>query len=345
MTKSLENIQKILVMNLAFIGDVVLSTPVTRVLREAYPQAVMDMLVVPVTAEIASGNPFVNEVLVYDKRGQHKKLGQLLKLIWEIRSRHYDLAVCTNFAARGAMLAWIAGIPYRAGYDRQHANLFLTHIASGERSEICHEAENYLAVLKPLGITTADTTLTFQVQEQDKLNLAAKVPKLTLDQPIAVVCPSGSYPRKSWTISAYAELICRLAEESQVVLIGGGREAAELSKISQASADLAGKNVASVLAGELSLGELAALLQRCKVLVSIDTGPMHIAQAVGTPVVALFGPTDPAIWGPRGLDDHVFYEKLSCSPCWGKGDCTKNRCMTDIAAEKVIEAALRQIRK
>jgi predicted lipopolysaccharide heptosyltransferase III len=345
MIESLKHIQKILVINLAFIGDVVLSTPVIRALRESYPQAMIDMLVVPLTKSIASGNSFVNEVLVYDKRGQHKKLGPLFKLICELRSRHYDLAVCTNFAARGAMLAWIAGIPNRAGYDRQHANLFLTHVASSERLEIRHEAENYLAVLKPLGITTADTTLAFQVQEQDKVAFATKVPKVMLDQPIAVVCPIGSYPRKSWTTAAYAELICHLAKESQVVLIGGGKEAADLSKISQTSADLAGRNVVCILAGKLNLGELAALLQCCKVLVSVDTGPMHIAQAVGTPVVALFGPTDPVIWGPRGLNDQVFYEKLSCSPCWGKGECTINRCMTGIAVEKVIEAALRQIRK
>ncbi len=108
-------IQRILVINLAFIGDVLLSFPVVTALKSICPEAEIDMLVLPLTAPIAAGNPHLNKVLVYDKRGKHKSLVQLFKLIREVRRRHYDLAVCTNFAVRGAMLTWAAGIPTRLG--------------------------------------------------------------------------------------------------------------------------------------------------------------------------------------------------------------------------------------
>jgi lipopolysaccharide heptosyltransferase II len=353
----LTKIQRILVINLAFIGDVLLSFPVVTALKSLCPEAKIDMLVMPLTAPIAAGNPNVDKVLVYDKRGQHKQFLQLFKLIREVRSQHYDLAVCTNFAVRGAMLTWAAGIPTRLGYDRQHGGLFLTHATAADRTPLRHEADNYLDVLQPLPLTAKNSQLYFTVSDHDRQSLAVKVPQLDWNRPIAAICPVGSYSRKSWTIAGNAQLIRRLAEECQVVLIGGNKEAAQLAALRQASLTVPaarsdGDNARSfsrdsvlILAGELTLGELAALLAACQVLVSVDTGPMHLAQAVGTPVVALFGPTDPAIWGPRSPQDQVFYDPIACSPCWGKGPCSVNRCLTGIAAEAVIAAALQQIRR
>lgn len=341
----LTNLQRILVINLAFIGDVLLSFPVVTALNSACPQAKIDMLVVPLTKAIAKGNPYIDKVLVYDKRGKHKNIWQLWQLIGEVRRQHYDLVLCTNFAARGAMLAWAAGIPIRLGYDQQHAEFFLTHTTPADRSMIRHEADNYLDVLKPLSLITKDTRLYFTVSESDKQSLAAKVPQLDRNKPIAAVCPVGSYPRKSWTTTGYVALINKLSQECQVVIIGGKQEAPELQALCKASLVTPTAFQVVVLAGDLTLGELAALLGECKVLVSVDTGPMHLAQAVGTAVVALFGPTDPLIWGPRGPHDVIFYDPITCSPCWGKGQCQVNSCLTGIAVDSVIAAALQKIRR
>lgn len=349
-------LQRILVINLAFIGDVLLSFPVVAALKDACSRAKIDMMVVPLTEPIARGNPDVDRVLVYDKRGKHKNIWQLLKLIGEVRSNEYDLVVCTNFAARGAMLAWAARIPIRLGYDRQQGGLFLTHVTAADRTTLRHEVDNYFEVLKPLPITIKNRPLYFTVNDQDKQNLAEKVPQLDRSKPIAAVCPVGSYPRKSWTTAGYAALIDQLSKECQVVLIGGKKEADELQSLRMSGLAVSGADAVNsgstlpsgqvlVLGGDLTLGELAALLAVCKVLVSVDTGPMHLAQAVGTPVVALFGPTDPAIWGPRGPRDKIFYDPPVCSPCWGKGLCSENSCLTSISADRVIAAALKQIRR
>ena len=325
---------RILIINLAFIGDVLLSTPVARALRQAYPDAVIDMLVIPLAAPIARGNPYIDGVLEYDKRGRHKKFGELIKLIAAIRARRYDLAVTTNFAPRGAMLAWASGIPRRVGYDAQHAGWFLTDKASPHRPAIRHEAENYLDVLKPLGITTADTSLALKINAAAAASLAKKV-AFDSAKPVVAICPAGSYPQKSWSVEGYAQLIRRLATQADCYLIGASGEAARLEEINAAAGHLA-----KVLAGTLALGELVAFLAHARLLVSVDTGPMHMANAVGTPVVALFGPTDPKGWGPRGSRDVIFYNADECSPCWGRKACSDNNCMNLLAADKVIAAAL-----
>lgn len=329
-----EAVKRILIINLAFIGDVLLSTPVARALRHAYPDAVIDMLVVPLAAPIARGNPYVDDVLEYDKRGRHKKIGALWRLIAAIRTRRYDLAVCTNFAPRGAMLAWAGGIPRRVGYDAQHAGLFLTDRVSPRRPLIRHEAENYLDVLKPLGITTDDTSLALAVNPADAAALAAKV-AFDEARPVVAVCPVGSYRQKSWPAASFGALIRRLKPHADVYVVGAKGEADRLEEVNAASGGLA-----TVLAGTLTLGELTALLARARLLVSVDTGPMHIASAVGTPVVALFGPTDPRVWGPRGPRDVILHSPVDCGPCWGRTVCDDHRCMNLLDADRVAAAAL-----
>lgn len=332
-------IKKILVINLAFIGDVLLTTPVTRALRERYPNANIDMLVIPVAEPIARLNPYINQTFVYDKRGRHKKISQLWPLIRSLRQQRYDLAVSTNFALRGSMVAWATGARWRAGYDAQHAGWFLTHVASSHRPFIRHEAENQLDVLKPLGITTEDTRLSLRINPLDQKNAADRVARSS-GKSLVVLCPAGSYPQKSWTVKGYAALLKAIAPQADCCLIGGPKEADYLQQIN----DRAG-NVAQIFGGTLTLGESAGLISLSDLLITVDTGPLHIAQAVDTPVLALFGPTDPKGWGPRGQQDVVLRAPVECSPCWGKVNCEHHNCMEQISSEQVISAALKMIKE
>ena len=324
-------IHSILIINLAFIGDVILSTPVARAMRETYPEATIDMLTVKVPAPIAELNPYIDKVIIYDKKGHHKQWWQVLTLIRELKSRHYDLAVCTNFAVRGAILAWAIGAPHRIGYDAQHGKWFLTRSASARRPVIRHEADNYLDVLQPLGISTRDTSLALTIREEDRQTVR-QILKRTPGKLLIIICPAGSYSRKSWTSDGYATVIKELAPIADLALIGG---IAELPFLNELNRQADGQ--AQVFGGTFSLQELAALVAYADLLITVDTGPLHIAQAVGTPVLALFGPTDPAVWGPRGQRDLVLYSKADCSPCWGKVASCDHRCMTAITAAEVIE--------
>ena len=332
------SINRILIINLAFIGDVILSTPVARTLKKDYPHATIDMLVVPAAKAVAEGNPYIHKVCVYDKKGRHKKIGELIALVSQLRREKYDLVVATNFALRGAVMAFLTGATYRAGYDAQHGKWFLTHVAKAERIGTRHEAENYLDVLQPLGGTTKDTSLCLTVSLDDTAYVK-NIIRQTQGKKLVVICPAGSYKRKSWTVEGYAKLICELSKVAECCLIGGKLEEPFLNEINE----LAGK-CAQVYGGTLTLGQVAALIQMADGMISVDTGPLHIAQAVHTTVLGLFGPTDPVIWGPRNKQDIIFYNKVECSPCWGKGLCPNHQCMLMIDSDRVIASAIKMLK-
>ena len=328
------SVHKILFINLAYIGDVILSTPLVRALKKHYPSATIDMLITPSTAEVASGNPYVNQLIVYDKRGKHRNMGEWWKLVRQLRKQHYDLAITTNFSLRSPAMAWASGARWRVGFDAQHAGLFLTHMASAQRPVIKHEIENQMDVLAPLGIVDKDTSMEYKIDPTDIKNMHRKI-KAQSAKPIVVICPFGRHALKSWTREGYSGVIKRIAPLAECYLIGGKAEIQQLEELNTAAG-----GVAHILAGTLTLGELAALLQQAKLLITVDTGPMHIGQAVGISTVALFGPTDDRVWGPRGEYDVIVKAKVECMPCYLTQDCVSNRCMQEIAVQDVIQSSL-----
>ena len=331
-------IKKILVIDLAFIGDVLLATPTMRALKAHFPDARLTMLTVPLTAEIANMNPYVDEVLVYDKRGSDKGIFGIWRMGRRLAPMGFDLCVSMNFALRGAVVSWLAGIPNRLGYDAQHARFFLTMAASKDRDGIKHETLNHLEVLRPLGIDdkAVDASLALSVPERaidalEKKRGAYHIPK---DGYLAL-CPIGSYVRKNLPLATAAHVVRYFSQRRAIFLIGGKAEAEQLQEIAR----LAALPEHNVLAGVLTLSELAAFLQNAACLITVDTGPLHIAQAVGCRTVAVFGPTDPVVWGPRGKDDVVLYRPTDCSPCWGKGNCEKRMiCIEGTTAREIIKA-------
>lgn len=333
------DIKKILIIDLAFIGDVILAGPLTMAVRRRWPRAKIAMLTVPVAADVAEMLPAVDRVLVYDKKGSHQGFGGMWQMARELRRERFELAVCVNFALRGAAVAWLAGIPYRLGYDAQHAGWFLTWAASHIRDGIKHESLNHLEVLKPWGIDAKSIDeealqLKLVPGRDAEASFEAKAEKWQMPGEYYVMCPIGSYDRKNLPLPLAVQLIRQLEEKKPVYLIGGRGEKAALSAMARAGH--IGED--RVLAGSLSLQELAVFLQRAAALVSVDTGPMHIAQAVQCPTVAVFGPTLPAVWGPQNSNSRTVYLAEACSPCWGKGECNGSRCMERIKANMVLEA-------
>lgn len=326
-------VKKILVINLAYLGDIILSTPAIRALRAAYSGAEIHLLVVPATEQIAMGNPYVSRVIAYDKRGRHRHPFRLWQLIKMLRAEKYDLAVAMNFALRSALMAWAVGAKYRLGYDAQHATLFLTHIAGSSRAAVRHETENHLALLAPLHIMVKDTTLSLRIDPVAAESMLRKV-RLDLTRPVVAICPYGRHPLNSWTDTGYVELLNRLSQAADCYLIGGQAEKAALENINTQAG-----GHASILAGTLSIGELAAFLQQIDLLISVDTGPLHIAGAVRTPVLGIFGRSDFRIWGPRGEFDKVICKQVACWPCYRR-ECDHHRCIRQIEASEVIETAL-----
>ena len=169
------------------------------------------------------------------------------------------------------------------------------------------------------------------MQAEDVLPAAKEKEKA--DKPIEILCPAGSYRRKSWTTDGYAKLMQKLSPQVSWYLIGGKAEALYLQRIAAKAAV-----PVEVWSGTRTLPEAAGLMQQAALVISVDTAALHMAQAVHTPVLGLFGPTDPRIWGPRGAEDRVIWLQ-NCQPCWGRGECATQHCLRDLSADTVIQIA------
>ena len=334
--------KNILVINLAFIGDVILTTPAIRALHERFPDARITMMTVPLTESVAGMNPYVDEVLVYDKKGREKGLFGMLRMAARLRRYRFDLAVCMNFAVRGAVVAWLARIPNRFGYDIQYGGIFLTRTASPDRSQAKHEVLNHLDFLRTFGCSTQDSELAFQIPADVECSFAEKsrLLRLTEAQRCLVVCPCGRVRRRSLSAETTAEFIrsfSATAEAAPIYLIGGAQDLAYLSQI----AHMAELDDSHILAGRFTLQEIAVLLRNAAAIVSVDTGPAHIAQAVHCPTVEIFSTGDPRIWGPRGAHDVVLAEERD--PV--SGALPNTDCIRSISAARILVAVQELLQK
>lgn len=333
-----ELIHKILVIIIAHMGDTVLATPLTRTLQAAYPEAAIDMLVSPLGAEAARHDPCINKVIVYEKIDWRRDRDKLMKIIGLLQHRKYDMAIATSYGSLCPMMTWFTGAKYRVGFDLYNGARFLTHVVSFPTGMI-HEAEKQLKLLKPLGITPKDSSINFAVSKDEIASLHEKI-KISHDRPIVAICPISTHSHKNWTTLGWSAVLKQLSKVAHCYLIGSPKELPEISQINVYSG-----NAAVVTAGSLTLGESAALLKKADLFITVDTGPLHIVQAFETPVLALFGPTHPDVWGPRRPRDVVIRSTTDCSACWHNKTpywtykCENHICMEQILPENVVKTA------
>lgn len=331
-------IRRILVILVAHVGDTVLATPLTRALRAAYPEALIDMLVSPLGAEAARHDPCISKVIIYEKIDWRRDRDKLMRVIGLLQHRRYDMAIATSYGSLGPMMAWFTGAKYRVGFDLYNGSKLLTHVVPFPTGLI-HEAEKQLKLLKPLDITPNDSSISFTVGKDEIASLHQKV-KISHDRPIVAICPLSTHTHKNWTISGWSATIKQLSKLAYCYLIGSPKELLEITQINTCSG-----NSAVITAGSLTLGESAALLKESDLFITVDTGPLHIVQAFETPVLALFGPTHPYAWGPRRPCDVVIRSPADCSACWHNKTpywtykCENHICMKQILPESVVKIA------
>ncbi|MCA9405139.1 MAG: lipopolysaccharide heptosyltransferase II [Candidatus Omnitrophica bacterium] len=299
-----EAYKKILVVRTDRVGDVVLTTPALSALRKAYPYAKIGLLVAPLTYDLVSKNKDLNKVLVDDREGQHKGLFGFLKLVKKIKKQNYDVAVIFHTKKRTNLLCFLAGIPRRIGYKNKKFGRLLTDPIEDTRHHgKKHEVEYCLDVLKPLGVTSSECRLNVSVHEdaEEWLNQFLAQNHISADDKIIAIHPGASDPAKQWPEHCFAELIDRLYEsrDVKIVLLGS----ANIRHVSREVKSLT-RHPAIELTGLTSMAQLISLLKHSSILVSNDSGPVHIAAAVGTPVVSIFTRNLPGInperWRPLG---------------------------------------------
>ncbi|MFC1590833.1 lipopolysaccharide heptosyltransferase II, partial [Candidatus Omnitrophota bacterium] len=309
--------KKILVIRLDRIGDCMLSVPAIRAVKKAHPESHLAVMVKPQCRDIVSGSPFIDEVILYDKDGYQKGVLQTAMLIAKIRRMRFDLAVILHPTARSHIIPFLAGIPVRAGYDRKMGALLTLKVRHDKQLGSMHEIDYALDLVRHIGCKDTDRRLAMPENEASDRKVRDVFAGAGIgDRPLIVIHPAASCPSKRWPAERFAEAADKLisAFGAAIVIVSGKSE----SSFGDAVAGSVKGKVLN-LSGETSVGELASLLRRSKLLISCDSGPVHIACAVGTPVVAIFGRSDkglsPKRWGPTGPDDVILHKYVGCETC------------------------------
>ena len=316
----------VLVIQTAFLGDVILTTPLlTALARQHGP---VDLITTPVAAALVERHPSVREVIPYDKRGTDRGVAGFFRLTRRLKQRRYQRAYLPHRSWRSGALARVAGIPERIGFADGST---LLYTASVERPKAGHEVERLLALAGP----GAEPPVSIALQQEDQLEVEGWLAGQGIREDFIALAPGSIWGTKRWPY--YGELAARLS--GPVVVVGGGEDRALGDSIVAASGGRA-QNAA----GELSLRGSAALIARARLLVTNDSAPLHLATAAGTPIVAVFGPTLPSFgFGPRGPRDRIVeHDHLSCRPCSAHGPqvCPlgHHRCMKELGVELVVRA-------
>ncbi len=327
-----------------WIGDAVISLPALQALRARFPAAEIVLVAKPWVSELYWHHPAVSRQIVYDPEGEHQGPGGFRRLVKALRAERFDAAILFQNAFHAAWMAWRARIPVRVGYARDGRSALLTEpLAVLPAASYGHQANSYMHLLfraglieKPEPLPEARLVLT----EGEQAWAMKHLDSLGLQGPRFLIgLNPGAYygPAKRWLLDRYATLADRLVDSLHAdVLIFGSREERPLAE----AIALAMKYTPTIIAGETTLRQFIALLARCHLIVSNDSGPMHLAAALDLPLVAIFGSTDERATGPLGPRARVVKRSVACSPC-GLRECPIDfRCMQSVTVEDVYRAAV-----
>ncbi len=345
-----EAIKRILVRGPNWLGDAVMSEPALRGLQKLFPDAQISLLVKPAVADLFKDHPALTHVLTYESNGRHTGLSGKWVLAGELRRKGFDLAILFQNAFEAAFLTFLASVPRRYGYTTDGRSLLLSDpVAPPDPRTLVHQVHYYWDLLKPLGLTgvpTAPELVVFPAEEQAMAGRFAQG-GLTASDVVVGINPGSTYGgAKRWLPDRFAEVaerLCRTVRESRdqqvSVVIFGAKGEERLGQ--EIAARLSSRSL--VLSGSTTIRELMAAVKRCAMLLSNDTGPMHIAAAFQVPVVAIFGPTDWRTTSPFGGAHAVVRQPVDCAPCLLRECPIDHRCMTGVSVDQVYEAAVKQL--
>ncbi|KPJ62785.1 MAG: hypothetical protein AMS15_02810 [Planctomycetes bacterium DG_23] len=333
--------RRILIVKPSSIGDVIHSLPVLTELRANFPESHIGWLVARKALDIIQDNPYLNEVFIFE-RDRWRRLKDwpgacvgLVRLLWNIRHQRFDVAIDLQGLLRSGLLSWLSGAKVRAGFaaGREMSHIFYTHRINPEKNQ--HIVEQYLTLLRSLGVEAQPPEFKIVIPEKARLRVRKLIEEAKTEGGaiLTVVAPGSSWPTKRWKPMKYALLAQALTAQynARVALVGSASEI-PLTREVERQAGLKMMN----LAGRLSLKELAALLEMADVCIAGDTASLHLAVALGTPIVGIFGPTNPAYTGPFGQMHRVVYARVYCSPCSTR-NCQRHRCLDAICVEDVLD--------
>ncbi|MSN26409.1 MAG: lipopolysaccharide heptosyltransferase II [Geobacter sp.] len=336
------NPRRILIRSVNWVGDAVMTTPAIGLIRQHYPQSEITVLANKMVGEIFSRHEWVDRVITFDRQGKHKGISGRFRLAQELRKKSFDMAIILPNSFDSALVPWLAGIPVRLGKNSDGRGLMLTgRYTPSNSAVITHEVGYYIDLVRHFGISgrTDDPTLFIAPDENAKAAERLALHGISDGEMLVGINPGAAFgSAKRWYPERFAEVALRLAEEwsARIVIFGGPSEtdiAADIEKRLDGDA--------LNLAGKTSVRELMALIGRCNFFVTNDSGPMHIAAALGVPLAAIFGSTDHATTSPYTEKAVIIRKAIHCAPCKLRECPTDHECMTAVTADDVVAESIK----
>jgi heptosyltransferase-2 len=335
--KSFRGVRRIVIKMPNWLGDAVMSLPAIEYLRRLFPHAYLTGLAKETVADIARNCRLLDSVIGYDHGSGVPALWRKARTIRRVRREFFDLAVLFTNSFESALWIYRAGIPLRVGYKGEGRSFLLTH-ARRRKPFPVRQIEEYLDLCRALGKADDSTVPRIHIPSRDRKWAEDFLGSLgfSADDLLIGLCPGAAYgPAKRWLAGRFIELSSRIGEERpvKVIVFGGKGDEEPCSTV----ADGIGLEVVN-LCGKTTLRQLAALLDRCALVVANDSGSLHLAAAIGTQVIGIFGPTDPQRNAPPE-NCTVVKKDIQCSPCYKRECPTDLKCMTAISVEEVYQEA------
>ncbi len=340
------NIRRLLIRSTNWIGDAIMTTPAVRAIRKNFPNAHISMLAKPWVAPVFESSPYVDEVVIFDGNGRHKGLGRL-RLSMDLKPYGFDAAILLQNAIEAAIITFLAGIPTRIGYNTDARAMLLTHsIPCTPEIKQVHQTKYYQGILTGVGLSSDGDGLDLFISQKDQEG-ADKILRengISSETRLVGINPGATFGKaKRWFPERYAEL-CRKLQESYgvtIIVFGGPGEEALGDHIIK----MVGKNCLN-LSGRTTLSEAFTLIDRCQAFFTNDSGLMHVAAALDTPQIAIFGSTNHITTSPASSKSHIIRVPMHCSPCL-KPDCPKDHhnCMKAVSVDMVYDMAETLIKK
>ncbi|MCQ9205340.1 MAG: lipopolysaccharide heptosyltransferase II [Omnitrophica bacterium] len=336
--------KRILIVRTDRLGDVILSTPVIRNLRMAYPKSYIAFMCRPYTKGVLKDNLDLNEVIIYDKYGCERSFWASIKFSFCLRKKKFDWAIILHPTNRAHMVTFFAGIPLRIGWNRKCAFLLNKRVPHLKQEGKKHELEYTLDILRYLNIPIKDKKTYFPISEVAEKRVKDLLAKggIKNNDKIIVIHPSASCPSKRWPQDSFVELIRLLKQKDdfKIAVITSEVEKEFGQKLVE------DRDILD-LRGKLDISEVGALLRKCRLFISNDSGPVHIAASFNVWVISIFGRSDrglcPLRWKPLGDKSFYFHEDAGCKECLAH-NCTRDfLCLKKLKAKEVSEKAIAMI--
>jgi heptosyltransferase II len=331
--------KNILIVRTDRLGDVILTTPAIKYLRQAYPTARITLLISPSTYDIVCQNPYLDEIMFDDRKKQHKGLLGFLKLISEIKKKKFDLAIVYHTKKRSNMLCFLAGIPLRIGFKNNKFGSLLNWPVKDDRNTgKQHESYFSLDILKEMNIPVGELDFHVSVDPQAEKWFADYLTThhVGAHEKLIAIHIGSSDPARRWPTYRFAELMNLMGPKNRYILVGDHflQEAGQnLEK--QAKVPLLN------LIGKTTLSQLTSIINRCDMLISNDSGPVHLATGLNRPVVAIFTRNQPGInperWRPLGEKARYVSVPKDTSISFAKSREIDSKLLEVIRAEEVFE--------